>query len=175
MNEDYKTTVKKVFNEIGVKEGQKLIDFGCGSGYYTLPAAQFVGEEGIVYAVDKDESKLDELKERARDLDLANIEIVDSPGGTDLDFPDESMDVVLLYDVFWYFDLSSQELGDLLEEMYRLSKPAGLLSVYPKHIDSTELKDRIQLAGFSFQGRYSGTLLHEGSPERGTLLDFTKI
>lgn len=166
MNEDYKTMVKKVFNEIGVKEGQKLLDFGCGSGYYTLFAAQLVGKEGIVYAVDKDKSKLNELKQKARNLDLANIEIVDSPGGTDLDFPDESMNVVLLYDVFWYFDLSSKGLSDLLEEAYRLSKPAGLLSAYPKHINSTELKSRIQLAGFNFKDSCTGTLLHEGSPER---------
>lgn len=175
MSEDYRLLVKKVFKEIGVREGQKLLDFGCGSGYYTLPAAQLVGEEGIVYAVDKNNSKLEELEGKTHDLNLSNIEIVGSPGGTNLDFPDESMDVILLYDVFWYFDLFSKELPDLLEEVYRLSRPAGFLSVYPKHIDTDKLKNRIQLAGFSFKSRYSGTLLHEGRPERGTLLNFTKI
>lgn len=172
---DHKSTVEKLFENIGIEEGQKLLDFGCGLGYYTLPAAELVGKEGIVYAVDKDKSKLDKLEREAQDLDSANIQIVNSQGGTDLSFPDEIMDVVLLYDVFSYFDLSSQGLDDLLEEMYRLSKQSGLLSVYPKHVDTAELKSKIGLAGFNFQESYSGTLLHDGKPEKGTILNFTKI
>lgn len=175
MNENHNSIIKQVFRKIGIKQGQKVLDFGCGRGYYTIPAAEVVGKEGIVYAVDKDKERLDDVKGKARDRDLANIKILNSSGGTDLALPDNSMDVVLLYDVFWYFDLTSQGLDNLLEEMRRLSRQNGLLSVYPKHIDNKELKSIIQMTGFNFRNRYSGTLLHEGRPEEGILLNFTRI
>lgn len=33
-----------VLSELGVKAGQVILDFGCGSGTYTIPAAKLVGE-----------------------------------------------------------------------------------------------------------------------------------
>ena len=40
------------------------MDFGCGSGNYTIPAALIVGREGKVYALNKE--RLEELREIAR-------------------------------------------------------------------------------------------------------------
>jgi predicted methyltransferase len=36
---------------IGLKKGQVVLDFGCGEGHYSIPAAKVVGEKGrsIVY------------------------------------------------------------------------------------------------------------------------------
>ena len=39
--------------KLGLKEGQKILDYGCGIGSYTFPAAKLVGEKGRVYALDK--------------------------------------------------------------------------------------------------------------------------
>jgi len=36
----------------GLKSGQKVLEVGCGPGFFTLPAAKIVGEEGYIYAVD---------------------------------------------------------------------------------------------------------------------------
>ncbi len=41
--------------EIGMQKGQMVLDFGCGSGDYTIPAAKVVGKSGTIYAVDKSE------------------------------------------------------------------------------------------------------------------------
>jgi len=38
--------------EVSVNKGQSVLDFGCGSGTYTIPAAKLVGESGRVYALD---------------------------------------------------------------------------------------------------------------------------
>ena len=35
-----------------VKEGQILLDYGCGIGFFTVIAARMVGEKGKVYALD---------------------------------------------------------------------------------------------------------------------------
>ena len=38
----------EVLAEIGVKKSQTVLDFGCGSGTYTIPAAKIVGTDGKV-------------------------------------------------------------------------------------------------------------------------------
>jgi len=55
----------RFLNRISIKKGQTVMDFGSGNGDYTLILAQGVGEEGKVYAVDKDRETLAELMGRA--------------------------------------------------------------------------------------------------------------
>ena len=42
----------KLLKAAGLKSGQKVLEVGCGPGFFTIPAAKIVGEEGFVYAVD---------------------------------------------------------------------------------------------------------------------------
>lgn len=65
-----------ILREIGVKQGDVLIDFGCGIGYFTIPALEFVGDEGKIIAIDTSERMLDELKKRAGVKN--NLEIIKS-------------------------------------------------------------------------------------------------
>ena len=58
--------VSLFLQSIGMQKGQYVLDFGCGEGYYTIPAATVVGDQGKVYAVDKDEGALRKLSKRAR-------------------------------------------------------------------------------------------------------------
>lgn len=171
---EHKKMIKNVFVEIGLGNGQKILDFGCGRGYYTIPAAEVVGEEGIVYAVDKNQRKLEELKRKAERFGLENIKVLNSTGGTSLQFEDKSLDVVLLYDIFWYFDLHSTGLDSLLLEVCRILTASGLLSVYPKHVDLAKLESKIIHSCFRLRDTYREMLLHEGQLERGVLLNFIK-
>jgi len=36
----------------GAKRGNIILDYGCGIGFNTIPAAEIVGREGTVYALD---------------------------------------------------------------------------------------------------------------------------
>ncbi len=85
-----------------------MLDFGCGSGTYTIPAARIVGAQGRVYALDKDKGALDELMQKAGSAGLKNIERMETSGGK-IELTDESVDVVLLFDVFhsYYFPQAS--------------------------------------------------------------------
>ncbi|GAG55973.1 unnamed protein product, partial [marine sediment metagenome] len=67
---------EKVLKEIGVKEGQIVLDFGCGSGIYSLPAARIIGSQGKIYALDKNKTELNELMRKAKSKALRNIKIV---------------------------------------------------------------------------------------------------
>ena len=35
-----------------VKRGQKVLEVGCGTGYFTVSAAKLVGDSGLIYAID---------------------------------------------------------------------------------------------------------------------------
>jgi ubiquinone/menaquinone biosynthesis C-methylase UbiE len=67
---------ERILRRIGLKEGLNFMDIGCGNGYFSLPAAQIVGEEGKVYAVDLNGKAIEELKERAAERGLRNLVLV---------------------------------------------------------------------------------------------------
>ena len=54
-----------VLRDVGVRKSHFVLDFGCGSGNYALPAAKIVGEKGVIYALDKNRWKLDDLMRKA--------------------------------------------------------------------------------------------------------------
>lgn len=163
-----------VLRRIGIKEGQTVLDFGCGSGNYTIPIAKIVGDEGTVYALDKNRDSLNELMQRARAEGLTNIKRIDTSGEMKIYLDDESVDAVLLYDIFWYFTLWDPRLPQLFSEVYRVSRPNALVSVYPKHIDLEQLRGRLEDAGFRLKGRLCDTFIHEERFGRDFVLNFSK-
>lgn len=165
---------EETLRKIAIKSGQIVLDFGCGSGNYTIPAARIVGEDGTVYALDKDERALDELMRRAQSEGLRNIRRIDTSGQVEIPLESKSVDVALLYDIFWYFSLTDGRLPKLLAEVYRVSRCGALISVYPKHIDSERLKHEIGTAGFHLKETHSTMLIHDSRLERGEVLNFVK-
>jgi precorrin-6B methylase 2 len=172
---DLKVLTFKLLRELGIEKGQAVLDFGCGSGTYALPAAEIVGQKGRVYVLDKDRDLLDELMENARRTGLQNIERVDSSGKVRIGLERESIDVVFLFDVFhsYYFPKRSQR-GRLLAEIHRILKRDGALLVYPKHM---EVAARREIADhdFSVRRECSTTLVHDKKEVvHGSVLVFRK-
>ena len=56
---------QQILQEMKIQRGDTLIDFGCGIGYFSIPALDFVGDEGMVVAVDVSSKMLQELEKRA--------------------------------------------------------------------------------------------------------------
>ena len=169
--------VIEVLERIGIRRGQTILDFGCGYGTYTIPAAKIVGEQGRVYALDKDKEALDELMQKAELAGLKNIERMETSGELDIELTDESVDVVLLFDVFHSFHFP--QAGDrrrLLGEIYRIMKPSAFLSisVWPNLIE-TESEDEIKNANFRLEKEVSETLT-DGNKDLETrrILNFGK-
>jgi len=78
-----------------VKSGQVVADLGCGSGYYTLALAEFVGAQGKVYAVDLDKKCIRALKKKAEKGGYHNIEAHASSASEVSFIKDRSVDFVL--------------------------------------------------------------------------------
>ena len=164
---------KELLRIIGLKMGQKVLDFGCGRGNYAIPAAQVVGDLGRVYALDKNTRALDELMRRAAARGLDNIVRMDTLGGVEIDLDDDSVQAALLYDIFWYFRLHDPQLPRLLDEVFRVSTPDGFVSIYPKHVDADRLLEMVLSRGYRMRDSSSVDLLHDGYLERGRVYNFT--
>jgi len=174
----------KFLRKVGLQPGQTVLDFGCGAGHYTVPAAFVVGSKGIVYAVDKEQQTINELQQKARANNLKNVRIIKTSGQTTLDFERESIDVVLFYDVLHY--LGKHDRKKLYQEAQRVLKQDGLLSVYPKHtvgddpiqefrkLNLNDVKREIENSDFYFEERYCGAISHDDSLNQGCVLNFRK-
>lgn len=162
--------------DIGIKKGQIVLDFGCRHGTYAIPAAVVVGKRGKVYTVDKNTEHLDELMHRARERRLKNIERIDVLEEKKLLLSDECIDVVLLYDVLHLVE--NREV--LLAEVYRVLKPSGILTVYPKHhqthmnMNLEDVREEIESRGFLFKTKLFKILMHDDNLEGGYVLNFRK-
>ena len=78
----------------GVTAGQTLLDIGCGTGFFTVPAAELVGPEGKVLATDIQPEMLAAVQDVVTAQGLANVEIFPGP---DYELPRQSpVDWVLL-------------------------------------------------------------------------------
>jgi ubiquinone/menaquinone biosynthesis C-methylase UbiE len=165
----------RILQRIGIRRGQTVLDFGCGSGTYTIPVAKIVGEEGKVYALDKNKDALDDLMQKADLAHLKNMEIITSSGGPKIELPQESVDVALLFDVLHhYYFPQMDERRRLMDEIYRITKTHGFISVWPKHMES-EARDEIERANFYLEKEYSGTLIHNNKDiETGRVMNFSK-
>jgi len=120
--------------EVGVCSGQIVLDFGCGSGTYTIPAARIVGEFGLVYALDASRSALDRVEEKAKREGLGNIVRIEE-GEFSLRLRDASVDHVLLIDVLHEID----DKEGVFDRIYRVLKPDGDVIVYPMHMDEEDV------------------------------------
>ena len=157
-NEWLRSHVEEVLPEIGIKENQTILDFGCGAGLYTIPAAKLVGRKGKVYALDKDARALGTLKEIARKEGLENMRTILS-SDLKVSLEEESADVVLLYDVIHLIE----DRARLFAEIYRILKLDGVVSIYPMHVEKDEVLTQMREIRFFLKTEeYEGNILNFG-------------
>jgi SAM-dependent methyltransferase len=136
----------------GVSQGQTVLDYGCGSGIFTIPGAKIVGKRGKVYAFESRSDRLERVREKAKEAALDNIVAVlsDSPKPS-IDLPDECIDIILVYDMMHVVE---DRLG-LLQELHRVLKGEGILSVFPMHMGTGHFIDVMKEYGlFYLRNRY---------------------
>ena len=123
----------KILEESGLTLGDYVLDYGCGPGGYIADAADIVGELGKVYALDIHPLAVARVQNLAAKRGLSNVETIRSDCRTGL--PHESLDVVLMYDVFHMLDKPPA----VLAEVHRILKPDGLLSFSDHHMSEEDI------------------------------------
>ncbi len=116
-----------IIKKIGMKPGDKVADFGCGPGYFSIPIAKYVGEEGDVYAFDVLPSALEALESQSKMLGIDNIKIkrvnLEKENASGLE--SESVDWVILKNILFQNDKKK----NIIREAYRILKIGGRILV----------------------------------------------
>lgn len=107
-----------------VQEGQTVLDFGCGTGSFAIPAARMVKERGKVYALDCFPRQLEIVARISEKEGLGNIKTMLSE--KEVNLPDESIDVIWMCDVLHEIT----ERRTVLEELHRVLRNEGILAIY---------------------------------------------
>jgi ubiquinone/menaquinone biosynthesis C-methylase UbiE len=130
-----------VVKEVGIKPGFQVLDYGCGSGSYITAVAELVGKSGKIYALDIHPPAIQMVQRIASKKKLTNVETILSNCKTGL--PDETVDVVLLYDTF--HDLANP--AEVLEELYRILTSNGIVSFSDHHMKEDEIVSKVTNKG----------------------------
>jgi len=161
---------------LGINTNNFVLDFGCRHGTYTIPAAKVVGNDGRVYAVDKDLSALDTLMKTADELGLENIKRVDGSEKISLPFDTATFDMVLLFDVLHLVE----NRRNLISQLYNVLKHQGSLMLYPRHHEEhmqmtlDEVIKMVEKSGFRFAIKTYKQLMHDEQLIRDWVLIFQK-
>jgi ubiquinone/menaquinone biosynthesis C-methylase UbiE len=133
--EDLFNNPKDVLKKIPLKRNMTVIDYACGPGRYTIPAAKIIGPEGKVYAVDIQHLAVSTVEKKANSESLKNIQavLVDS---FDTGITASAADLVLLIDAL----VLIRDRGSLFKEIHRLLKPDGLLFMDSSHMRVSSAK-----------------------------------
>lgn len=112
--------------QLGLNKGMLVADFGCGGGFYSIPAAQMVGGNGQVCAIDVIESKLAATQSISRQMGLRNVRVMRA----DLEKPMTEMnagecDAVITANIL--HEVSN--LKAVIQNIYRVLKTGGKVLV----------------------------------------------
>lgn len=112
----------KIVAATGLKPGMKVADIGAGTGLFTLPFSQAVGEGGKVYAVEIAKNFLEHIKARAAKAKADNVETILCTEKS-VELPEGSIELAFICDVYHHFEFPQASLATL----HKALKPGGEL------------------------------------------------
>lgn len=142
------------------RAGERLLEVGPGTGFYTLPVAGWLTPGGTLDVVDVQQEMLDHTLRRAREEGIENI----TPALADareLPFPDDTFDGAYLVTVLG--EVPDQDAA--LRELRRVVRPGGRIVVGelfgdPHMVTHAALAQRAEAAGLGVERKLGGALWH---------------
>ena len=156
-----------------VRPGDKIADFGCGAGFFSVPFGQRVGPNGKVYALDIRPEALEATRAKVKLFHLFNIESqradLELPRGSNI--RDESLDKIVISNILFQV----QNKNAVAQEAYRILRKGGSLMVVEwsegassggpsmdHRVGEDEAKTILESAGFSLYKKFPAGSYHYG-------------
>lgn len=138
----------RLLEAAGLKSGQKVLEVGCGPGFFTIPAAKIVGEEGSIYAVDTHPLAIKKVKEKVEREGIKNVNPI-LTNASDTGLPDQSIDLAFIFGLRYI----AGGLENLISEMYRILRLEGVLLFEKTRGSEKKLIEDVEREGFIYSGR----------------------
>jgi ubiquinone/menaquinone biosynthesis C-methylase UbiE len=140
--------------------GERVLEVGPGTGYYSLPVARWLGPGGRLDVLDIQQEMLDHTLRQAAAEGVTNISAVRADA-QEMPYEDGSFDAAYLVTVLG--EIPDQEAA--LRELRRVVKPGGRIVVGelfgdPHMVTFHSLHDRAAAAGLTVERRLGGRLWH---------------
>jgi ubiquinone/menaquinone biosynthesis C-methylase UbiE len=145
-------TRERLLEVLAPQPGERILEVGPGTGYYTLDVAEWVGDDGTVDIFDLQQEMLDHTMRRARERGLGGI----TPTRGDarcLHYPDESFDADYLVTVLG--EIPDQAAA--VRELARVLKPGGRIGITDVVAEDRPMPDERAERG-SYVGCVAGAL-----------------
>jgi ubiquinone/menaquinone biosynthesis C-methylase UbiE len=138
--------------------GERVLEVGPGTGYYTLPVAEWLGPEGRLDVFDLQQEMLDHTMRRAAEAGIANMAPTQGDA-TNLPYEDDSFDGAYLAAVLG--EIPDHQAA--LRELARVIKPEGRVVVGelfgdPHWVRPGALRASAEAAGLRFERQVGGPL-----------------
>jgi ubiquinone/menaquinone biosynthesis C-methylase UbiE len=142
-----------ILQNAGLKAGQQVLEVGCGPGFYTLAAADIVGPEGHVFALDVNPWAIRRVQQKVQQAGAGNITPM-SINAADSGLPDQSIDNVFLFGL----PRVAGGQSNLIRELGRVLRPGGLAAFQKSHRGEKALMPDMKQAGFTLDSRQGSIL-----------------
>lgn len=144
----------KTLQGAGIQPAQTVLEVGCGTGFFTIPAAKLIGGQGCLVAMDLSSGYIEQVSKKVRNANLKNVRIV-KRDALDTGLESASIDKTLLLGVIPFPLLP---LNRLLPEIHRVLKPDGTLAVwlFPPMVHFWVPKSILQSGLFTYVSKRSG-------------------
>jgi ubiquinone/menaquinone biosynthesis C-methylase UbiE len=146
-------TRERLRDALGDVRGRRVLEVGPGTGYYTLPVAEWIGPDGRLDVFDLQQEMLDHTMRRASEVGVANVHPMQGDARS-LPYDEATFDAAYLVTVLG--EIPDQRRA--LSELRRVLKPDGRLVVGelwgdPHVVPAGRLRERAAAAGLRFERR----------------------
>jgi ubiquinone/menaquinone biosynthesis C-methylase UbiE len=153
-------TRERLREALGPRPGDRILEVGPGTGYYTLDVAAWIAPGGTIDIFDLQPAMLDHTMQRASDRGLTNVSATQGDAQK-LPYADGTFDAAYLVAVLG--EIPDQDAA--LRELARVLKPGGRLVVGelfgdPHWVAPSTLRSRGERAGLRFDRRVGRLLGH---------------
>jgi ubiquinone/menaquinone biosynthesis C-methylase UbiE len=153
-------TRERLREALDPRPGERLLEVGPGTGYYSIPVAEWIGSEGTLDILDLQQEMLDHTLRRAAEAGVTGIAPTRADA-TSMPFPDDSFDGAFLVTVLG--EVPDQEAA--LRELRRVVRPNGRIVVGelfgdPHMVTRGALAERAESAGLRVDRVLGGRLWH---------------
>jgi len=144
----------KILQGAGLLPCQTVLEVGCGTGFFTIPAAELIGDKGCLIAMDALSDYTKQVAKKVEFAGLKNVQVV-KRDALNTGLESETIDTALLFGVLPWPALP---LSRLLPEMHRVLKPDGRLSVwlFPPMVHSWVPKSILRSGLFAYTNKQNG-------------------